>query len=90
MIGDIIGWIVLGLVAGAIARLLMPGRDPMGWIATIALGIAGAFVGGFLSRLIFGAGEGGGFQPASFLGAIIGALILLFILRRFSSQPRLR
>ena len=90
MVMDIIGWIILGLVAGAIARLLMPGRDPMGWIATIALGIAGAFVGGFLSRMIFGQGDAEGFQPASYLGAIVGALILLAVLRMVSRQPRLR
>ena len=87
----IIGWIILGIVAGAIARLLMPGRDSMGWLATMALGIAGAFVGGFLGRMLFGrGGDANGFEPAGLIGAVIGAMILLALLRMFSRQPRLR
>ena len=88
-VGDIIGWILFGLVAGAIARLLMPGRDPMGWIATILLGVAGSFIGGFLGRMLFGAGDAEGFSPAGWIGAIIGAILLLFLYRMFTSrQPR--
>jgi uncharacterized membrane protein YeaQ/YmgE (transglycosylase-associated protein family) len=48
----IIGWIIFGLIVGAVAKLLMPGRDPGGWIVTILLGIAGALVGGFLGRAV--------------------------------------
>ena len=90
MLGSIIWYCLIGLIAGAIARLLMPGRDPMGWIATIVLGIAGAFLGGFLGRMIFGAGDADGFEPSGLIGAVIGAMILLFLLRMFSRQPRLR
>lgn len=86
MLLDIIGWIVFGLIAGALARLLMPGRDPMGCFATIALGVAGSFIGGWLASLFFGHG-GDGFQPANLIGSIIGALILLFIFRKVS-RPR--
>ncbi len=73
---SIIGWIVFGLIAGAIAKLLVPGRDPGGWIVTILLGIAGSFVGGFLASML---GFGGG--PAGWIGSIIGAILLLLIYR---------
>lgn len=73
---SIIGWIVFGLVAGAIAKLLIPGRDPGGWIITILIGIAGSFVGGFLGSLL---GFSGG--PAGWIGSILGAIILLLIYR---------
>lgn len=76
-LGNIIWWILIGLIAGAIAKMLMPGRDPGGWIITILLGIAGAFVGGWLFGML-GIG-GGGF--VTLLGAIVGALILLAIYR---------
>jgi len=76
----IIGWIIIGLIAGAIARWLMPGPDPMGWLGTIVLGIVGSLVGGTLLNLVFG----GGFEltGAGFLGSILGALIVLFVWRR--------
>jgi uncharacterized membrane protein YeaQ/YmgE (transglycosylase-associated protein family) len=77
-IGAIIGWMVLGLVAGAIARLLVPGRQPMGLLATMALGIVGSFVGGFLASLIFRGGNDLT-HPAGWIGSIIGAVILLAI-----------
>jgi uncharacterized membrane protein YeaQ/YmgE (transglycosylase-associated protein family) len=74
-----IWWIVIGGIAGVIAKAIMPGRDPGGCIVTILLGIAGAVVAGFIGRSIgwYGAGERG----ASFVAAIIGALIILFIYR---------
>ena len=76
----IIGWIVIGLIAGAIARWLMPGPDPMGWLGTIVLGIVGSLVGGTLLNLLFG----GGLELAAsgILGSILGALIALWIWRR--------
>ena len=74
----IIGWIVFGLVVGAIAKLLMPGRDPGGWIVTILLGIAGAMVGGFLGRA---AGWYGPNDVAGFLMSLVGALVLLGLYR---------
>lgn len=60
----IIGWIIVGLIAGAIARWLMPGPDPMGWLGTIVLGIVGSLVGGTLLNLVWGA-DSSSAQPAS-------------------------
>jgi uncharacterized membrane protein YeaQ/YmgE (transglycosylase-associated protein family) len=74
----IIGWIIFGLIVGAVAKLLMPGRDPGGWIITILLGIAGAVLGGFLGRAV---GWYGPNDAAGFLMALVGALILLGLYR---------
>ncbi|HUP60571.1 MAG TPA: GlsB/YeaQ/YmgE family stress response membrane protein [Thermoanaerobaculia bacterium] len=74
---NIIGWILFGLVVGAIAKFLMPGRDPGGWIVTILLGIAGSFVGGFLATTLLGGQD----ATAGWIGSIIGAIVLLFIYR---------
>ena len=74
---NILGWLVFGLIVGALAKLLMPGRDPGGWIVTILLGIAGSFVGGFLAQALMGRQE----QTAGWIGSIIGAIVLLFIYR---------
>ena len=74
----IIGWIIFGLIVGAIAKFLMPGRDPGGWIVTILLGIAGALVGGFLGRAV---GWYGPNDAAGFLMALVGALVLLGLYR---------
>lgn len=74
----IIGWIVFGLIVGAVAKLLMPGRDPGGWIITIVLGIAGALVGGWLGRAM---GWYGPNDAAGFLMALVGALVLLGLYR---------
>jgi uncharacterized membrane protein YeaQ/YmgE (transglycosylase-associated protein family) len=70
----ILGWIVIGLLAGGIAKLLMPGRDPGGCIVTILLGIAGALLAGFLGRAVgwYDTGEGAGF-----VAAIVGAFLIL-------------
>ncbi len=77
-IGAIIAWIIIGLIAGALAKLIMPGDDPGGIIVTILIGIAGAFIGGFLAGLI---GLGGGGWIWSIIVATIGAIILLAIYR---------
>jgi len=74
---NIIGWILFGLVVGAIAKFLMPGRDPGGWIVTILLGIAGSFVGGFLATTLMGRDQ----SSAGWIGSIIGAVVLLFVYR---------
>jgi len=74
----IIGWIIFGFIVGVIAKLLMPGRDPGGWIVTILLGIAGALVGGFLGRALGWYGPG---HAAGFLMSLVGALILLGLYR---------
>jgi uncharacterized membrane protein YeaQ/YmgE (transglycosylase-associated protein family) len=78
---------VFGLIAGAIARLLVPGRDPMGLVGTAVLGIVGSFVGGFLGYVLFrkDAVEGA-LQPASLLGSIIGAVIALLVYRAVSRR----
>lgn len=74
----VIGWIVFGLVVGAIAKLVMPGRDPGGIIVTMLIGIAGALVGGFLGRSLGWYQEN---EPAGFLMSLLGAVLLLFIYR---------
>jgi uncharacterized membrane protein YeaQ/YmgE (transglycosylase-associated protein family) len=82
MVGFIIGLLVLGLIAGALARLFVPGRDPMGIPATIALGILGSFVGGFLADVLFRSdAEDRGLHPAGIIGSIIGAVLLLLLYR---------
>jgi len=89
MLGTIVGLLVIGLVAGFLARALVPGRQHMGIGATLVLGLVGSFVGGFLGKLLFGADSGSGFvQPSGWIGSIIGAIIALLIwiaVRRRSS-----
>lgn len=74
----ILTWIIFGLIAGAIAKLIMPGRQGGGWIVTTILGIIGAFVGGFIGSALFHVGVSG-FNIKSFIVAIVGALIVLGI-----------
>ena len=81
----IIAWIVVGLIAGALAKLIMPGDDPGGIIVTILLGIVGAFVGGFVVNLLGGAGVSG-FNLWSVVVATIGAIILLAIYRMVAGR----
>ena len=68
---SIIGWLILGLIAGALARLLVPGRDPMGLLGTMLLGIAGSFVGGFLADLLFDD------EAVGLVGSVVGAVLVL-------------
>ena len=75
----ILGWILFGLIVGAIAKLVMPGRDPGGLAITIVLGIVGALVGGFIGRLL---GLYQRSESAGFIMATIGAIVMLFIYRR--------
>ncbi|HET7005647.1 MAG TPA: GlsB/YeaQ/YmgE family stress response membrane protein [Candidatus Binatia bacterium] len=75
---SIIGWVLFGLVVGVIGKLLMPGRDPGGFIITILLGIAGALLGGFLGRALGLYREG---DPVGFIMAVIGSIVLLVIYR---------
>ena len=80
MLGLIVSIIVVGLIAGAVARLLIPGKQSMSIVMTIVLGIVGSFVGGFLGYLLFGKDAAQGFlQPAGIIGSIIGAIIVLII-----------
>ena len=75
----ILGWIVLGLIAGAIAKLILPGRQGGGWIITIILGIVGAILGGFIGNAIFGIDLGTFFDLRTWLLAIGGAIVVLLI-----------
>ncbi len=79
---SIIGWIIFGAIVGALARLIMPGRDPMGFLMTIILGIAGSMIGGFLIGLILG---GRGTAPTGWIGSVLGAVLLLWLYRRFAT-----
>ena len=80
MLGLIISILIIGLIAGALARLLVPGRQSMSIGMTLLIGIVGSFVGGFLGYLLFGAdAQEGFFQPAGIIGSIIGAVIVLLI-----------
>lgn len=81
---SIIGWLIIGLIAGAIARFLVPGRDPMGLLGTLLLGLVGSLVGGFLGNLI--AGEELEITAAGLLGSVIGAVIVLLIYRWWASR----
>lgn len=81
----IIVWIIFGLIAGAVAKFIMPGDDPGGFIVTILIGIAGALVGGFISTAI-GFGTVTGFNLGSFIIAILGAIILLGIYRTLKKR----
>jgi uncharacterized membrane protein YeaQ/YmgE (transglycosylase-associated protein family) len=78
---DLIGYLVIGLIVGLLARFLVPGRDPMGCIGTTLLGIAGAFVGGFCSRLIWGVPARGTYAYPGFFVSLIGAILVLMIVR---------
>jgi uncharacterized membrane protein YeaQ/YmgE (transglycosylase-associated protein family) len=80
----VLAWILFGLIVGLIAKLLMPGRDPGGFIVTMLLGIAGAMIGGFLGRAM---GFYGPNQGAGFLMSIVGAILLLFIYRKLVARP---
>lgn len=82
MLGFIIVMLIVGAIAGFVARLLVPGPDPMGVAATIVLGVVGSFVGGFLGAVIFGRDAGESWLQASgILGSIIGAVIALLVYR---------
>ncbi|WP_016697275.1 GlsB/YeaQ/YmgE family stress response membrane protein [Actinoalloteichus spitiensis] len=82
----ILGWIVLGLLAGAIAKAIMPGRDPGGIIITLVLGVIGAFVGGLIGRAIFDTDLGSFFEIRTWLLAILGSIILLAIYRLIAGR----
>jgi uncharacterized membrane protein YeaQ/YmgE (transglycosylase-associated protein family) len=86
--GAIIGWIIFGAIAGAIAKLLMPGRDPGGFIVTVLLGIAGAIVGGFIGRALWGSTGVNDWSFGSFALAIAGAILLLAFYRMMVRRRR--
>ena len=75
----ILTWIIFGLIAGAIAKFIMPGNQAMGWLMTIILGIVGAFVGGFIGSNLLGWGDVNAFDFRSMLLAVGGALLVLWL-----------
>ncbi len=89
MIGFILWMLLLGLIAGFVARAIVPGNDSMSVAATIALGIIGSFIGGFLADLLFRSeGEDAGLGPVGILGSIIGAVIALLVYNAATGRKR--
>ena len=89
MLGLIIYLLVIGIVAGYLARLLVPGRDPMGFWATVALGVIGSFIGGFVGYAIFNEDlDQGALQASGIIGSIVGAVIALLIWRALGGRER--
>jgi len=85
-----LGWIVLGLIAGAIAKAIMPGRDPGGILITMLLGVVGALLGGFLGSAIFGVGLSEFWSIQTWLVAILGSIIVLAIYRAVAGRRAVR
>jgi len=83
---DVIWFLLIGLVAGFIARALVPGPDPMGWLGTMVLGIVGSLVGGTLAALLFGGTLA--LSAAGIIGSIIGAIIVLVVWRQVGGRAR--
>jgi uncharacterized membrane protein YeaQ/YmgE (transglycosylase-associated protein family) len=89
MLGLILYLVVVGIIAGYLARLLVPGKDPMGFFGTVALGIVGSFIGGFLGYVLFEKDLGeGALQASGVIGSIIGAILALLIWRAFGGGGR--
>lgn len=83
MIGLILFFLIFGLAAGAVARLLVPGRQDIGIAGTMGVGLVGSFVGGFLGWLLFGHDAGdGALQPSGIVGSVIGAVLVLLVVDR--------
>lgn len=85
----VLSWIIFGLIAGLIAKALHPGKDPSGWLAAIVIGIVGGVIGGWIGMAL-GWGDVNDFSPRSFLLAIVGAVVVLFIWARLSRRDRRR
>ena len=91
MLGLIITVVVVGLLAGALARLLIPGKQSMSILTTLVLGVVGSFVGGFLGYLVFHKDATDGFfQPSGLIGSVIGAVIVLLIWTRVGGRSSVR
>ena len=74
----LIGWLIFGIISGAIAKWVHPGEEPVGWLPTIAVGVAGSYFGGFIYWLLFNLGSGT-YRPAGFLFSILGGVLFLYI-----------
>jgi uncharacterized membrane protein YeaQ/YmgE (transglycosylase-associated protein family) len=81
MLGELIAAIVIGIVAGYLGRALLPGPDPMGFVATVAVGIVGALVGWVLFTYLLGIGDKDKFDLGGVIGAVIGTMLVLLVLR---------
>jgi uncharacterized membrane protein YeaQ/YmgE (transglycosylase-associated protein family) len=82
--GGLVTFLLMGIFAGYMARLLVPGPDPLGFFSTFLLGVVGSFLGGFLGWALFGTDNGEGpLQPAGIIGSVIGAIIVLLIYNSF-------
>jgi uncharacterized membrane protein YeaQ/YmgE (transglycosylase-associated protein family) len=90
MLGEIISAIVIGIIAGYLGRLLLPGRDPMGFIQTVAFGIIGALIGWALFTYVLGIGDEDKFDLGGILGAIVGTMLLLLVWRAVSGRNTAR
>lgn len=87
MLGLIVSLLIIGLIAGALARLLIPGKQDIGILMTIVIGVVGSFVGGFLGYLLFHKDANQGWlQPSGIVGSIIGAVIVLLLYLRLSER----
>ena len=87
MLGFVIVMLIVGAIAGFVARAVVPGPDPMGVVGTIVLGIVGSLIGGFLGYVLFGHDAGqGALQASGILGSIVGAIIALLVYRTMSSR----
>jgi uncharacterized membrane protein YeaQ/YmgE (transglycosylase-associated protein family) len=91
MLGLIVTLIIVGLIAGALARLIVPGKQHMSIVMTIVIGMVGSFLGGFLGYLLFGKDSTEGFlQPSGIIGSVIGAIIVLLVWTRVGDNRRVR
>jgi len=87
---SILAWILFGLLAGAVAKLATPGNHPRGCIVTVAVGIAGAVLGGFAGNVLFGQRVGWSFSLRPFLVAVVGAIVVLLVLQALEGRHRHR
>ncbi|HEY8912968.1 GlsB/YeaQ/YmgE family stress response membrane protein [Lacisediminihabitans sp.] len=84
----LLGWIILGLLAGAIAKAILPGRQGGGWIVTLLLGVVGALLGGWIGSAIFGVGINSFFSLSTWLLAILGSIVVLLIFALITRNSR--
>jgi uncharacterized membrane protein YeaQ/YmgE (transglycosylase-associated protein family) len=86
MVGEIISAIIIGIIAGYLGRLLLPGRDPMGFVQTVVFGIVGALIGWAVFTYLLGIGDEDKFDLGGIIGAIIGTMLLLLVWRAFTGR----